>query len=301
MATTLIGDAIAANVFILGFAVQRGLVPVGLAALERAIALNGVAVEANLCALGWGRRAAHEPVAVERAAAESAPGSAPERPATSLDEIVAKRAAVLTAYQDRAYAERYMGLVNRIATLERDRVPGFSELALAVARYYFKLLAYKDEYEVARLYTDGAFLDKIRSSFEGEYTLRYHLAPPILQRRDPDTGLPRKRTFGPWMLNVYRVLARLKRLRGTPVDVFGMTAERKPERRLIREYEATLDTIADRLDSGNHALAVEIASMPERIRGFGHVKARHLEAARAREAELLAAFHDPAPHADAAE
>ncbi len=301
LATTLIGDAIAANVFILGFAVQRGLVPVGLAALERAIALNGVAVEANLCALGWGRRAAHEPVAVERAAAESAPGSAPERPATSLDEIVAKRAAVLTAYQDRAYAERYMGLVNRIATLERDRVPGFSELALAVARYYFKLLAYKDEYEVARLYTDGAFLDKIRSSFEGEYTLRYHLAPPILQRRDPDTGLPRKRTFGPWMLNVYRVLARLKRLRGTPVDVFGMTAERKPERRLIREYEATLDTIADRLDSGNHALAVEIASMPERIRGFGHVKARHLEAARAREAELLAAFHDPAPHADAAE
>ena len=301
LATALIGDAIAANMFVLGFAVQRGLVPVGLAALERAIALNGVAVEANLRALGWGRRAAVEPAAVERAAAEAAPVAAPEPPASRLEDVLARRAAFLAAYQDRAYAERYLGLVNRIAALERDCVPGSQALALAVARYYFKLLAYKDEYEVARLYTDGAFRDKIEATFEGEYTLRYHLAPPIFQRRDPDTGLPRKRTFGPWMLSAYRVLARLRSLRGTPFDIFGMSAERKLERQLIRDYEATLAEIADRLDAGNHALAVDIASIPERIRGFGHVKARHLEAARAREAELLAAFRHPAPHADAAE
>ena len=301
LATALIGDAIAANMFVLGFAVQRGLVPVGLAALERAIALNGVAVEANLRALGWGRRAAVEPAAVERAAAEAAPVAAPEPPASRLEDVLARRAAFLTAYQDRAYAERYLGLVNRIAALERYCVPGSQALALAVARYYFKLLAYKDEYEVARLYTDGAFRDKIEATFEGEYTLRYHLAPPIFQRRDPDTGLPRKRTFGPWMLSAYRVLARLRSLRGTPFDIFGMSAERKLERQLIRDYEATLAEIADRLDAGNHALAVDIASIPERIRGFGHVKARHLEAARAREAELLAAFRHPAPHADAAE
>ena len=301
LATALIGDAIAANMFVLGFALQRGLVPVGLAALERATALNGVAVEANLRALGWGRRAAHDPDAVERAAAEAAPAAAAETPASGLEDVVARRAAFLTAYQDRAYAERYLGLVNRIAALERDCVPGAQALALAVARYYFKLLAYKDEYEVARLYTDGAFRDKIEATFEGEYTLRYHLAPPIFQRRDPDTGLPRKRTFGPWMLSAYRVLARLRSLRGTPFDIFGMSAERKLERQLIRDYEATLDEIAERLDAGNHALAVDIASIPERIRGFGHVKARHLEAARAREAELLAAFRHPAPHADAAE
>ena len=301
LATALIGDAIAANMFVLGFAVQRGLVPVSVAALERAIALNGVAVEANLRALGWGRRAAHDSDAVEDAASEAAPGAPSEPPAAGLDDILARRTAFLTAYQDRAYAERYLGLVGRIAAVERDRVPGSSALAEAVARYYFKLLAYKDEYEVARLYTDGAFQAKIAATFEGEFTLRYHLAPPILQRRDPDTGLPQKREFGPWMLSVYRVLARLKRLRGTPFDVFGMSAERKLERRLIGEYEATLIEIAERLGPDNHALAVEIASMPERIRGFGHVKARHLDTARAREAELLAAFRQPAPRADAAE
>ena len=301
LAMALIGDSIAANMFVLGFAAQRGLLPVGLAALERAIALNGVAVEANLRALGWGRRAAHEPDAVERAAAVAAPDAVAPQPASSLEDVLARRVDFLTAYQDRAYAERYRGLVERIATLERERVPGSSELALAVARYYFKLLAYKDEYEVARLYTDGAFRDKLAATFEGAYTLRYHLAPPIFQRRDPDTGLPRKREFGPWMLSAYRVLSRLKRLRGTRLDVFGMSAERKLERQLIRDYEATLAEITGRLDADNHGLAVEIASMPERIRGFGHVKARHLEAARAREAELLAAFRHPAPRADAAE
>ena len=301
LATALIGDAIAANMFVLGFAVQRGLVPVGLAALERAIALNGVAVEANLRALGWGRRAAVEPGAVERASAAARPGLAPEPPATGLDDVLARRTAFLTDYQDRAYAERYRSLVFRIAALERDRVPGSSTLALAVARYYFKLLAYKDEYEVARLYTDGAFQAKLATLFEGGYTLRYHLAPPVLERRDPFTGVPRKREFGPWILSAYRVLAGLKRLRGTPFDVFGHSAERRLERRLIGEYETTLTELCDRLDPDNHALAVEIASIPERIRGFGHVKTRHLEAARAREAELLAAFRHPAPRADAAE
>ena len=235
------------------------------------------------------------------AAAEAAPGTLPKKLAASFEDIVARRTDFLTAYQDRAYAERYRAWVSRIAERERAAVPGASTLAEAVARYYFKLLAYKDEYEVARLFTDGAFRDQLGATFEGRYKLRYHLAPPIFQRRDPHTGLPRKREFGPWMLTVYRVLARLKGLRGTRFDVFGMSAERKLERQLIRDYEATLGEITDRLDAGNHTLAVEIASMPEHIRGFGHVKARHIEAAAKREAELLAAFRHLAPHADAAE
>ena len=301
LATALIGDAIAANMFVLGHAVQRGLVPVSLGALERAIGLNGVAVEANMRALGWGRRAAYEPGAVERAATEANPATPREPPATTLDDIIAKRTAFLTAYQDRAYAERYLGLVRRIAAVERDKVPGTTKLAEAVARYYFKHLAYKDEYEVARLYTEGVFLEKLGAMFEGDYKLRFHLAPPILGRRDPDTGVPQKREFGPWMLTVFRLLARLKRLRGTPFDIFGMSADRKLERRLIGEYEARISELIAGLGPENHALAVELASIPEQIRGFGHVKARHLKAAREREAELLAAFRRPAPRADAAE
>ena len=301
LATALIGDSIAANMFVLGHAVQRGLMAVSLGALERAIALNGVAVEANLRALAWGRRAAHEPAAVERAAAEANPATRREPPATTLDDILAKRSVFLTAYQDRAYAERYAELVRRTAAVERDKVPGAGALAEAVARYYFKLLAYKDEYEVARLYTEGAFLDKLGATFAGDYTLRFHLAPPIFARRDPDTGVPRKREFGPWMLTVLRLLARLKRLRGTPFDVFGMSAERKLERRLIAEYESCVSELIAGLEPENHGLAVEIASIPEQIRGFGHVKERHLKAAREREAELLAAFRRAAPHADTAE
>jgi indolepyruvate ferredoxin oxidoreductase len=176
-----------------------------------------------------------------------------------------------------------------------------SGLAEAVARYYYKLLAYKDEYEVARLYTDGRFLAKLHRQFEGGFKLRFHLAPPLIAERDPDTGAFKKREFGAWVLPLMRVMARLKGVRGTAFDIFGYTAERRLERQLIVDYERTMAAIETNLNADNHALAVEIASVPEHIRGFGHVKERHLKQARARETELLTAFNSPTPRATAAE
>ncbi len=289
LATALMGNALATNIFVAGFAWQRGLVPLSAEAIERAIELNGVAVEMNKRAFLWGRRAAHAPQAV----AALVEPAAPARPdiATSLDDIVARRARALTDYQDAAYARRYADFVARAA--EAERALGKSGLAETVARYYFKLLAYKDEYEVARLFTNGEFLAHIRERFEGDYTLRFHLAPPIIAERDPETGHLRKAAFGPWMLKAFAALAKLKRLRGTPFDPFGYSAERRRERHLITEYEATVEQLLAGLTPANHALAVEIAAVPEHIRGFGHVKSRHLEPAKAREAELLAAFLSP--------
>src|SRR5262245_35900771 len=161
-------------------------------------------------------------------------------------------------------------------------------------------MSYKDEYEVARLYTDTSFRTRIEGMFEGSYRLKFHLAPPVLNRPDPRTGEAGKSEFGPWMMGAFRVLARLKRLRGTPFDLFGMTEERRTERRLIGEYEPTLAKHLERLDRGNLALAVEIASIPDHIRGFGHVKRRHLDAARKKEAGLLAVFRASLPAAKAA-
>jgi indolepyruvate ferredoxin oxidoreductase len=174
-------------------------------------------------------------------------------------------------------------------------------LAEAVARNTFKLLAYKDEYEVARLYTDGSFAKKLSKQFEGDFTLKFHLAPPLMAPRDPETGRLIKREFGPWMMPAFRLLASLKRLRGTAFDIFGKTEERKMERRLITEYEAIVEEILAALTPQNHALAVQLASLPERIRGFGHVKERNIKESKAREAELIAAFRAPVTERAAAE
>ena len=214
---------------------------------------------------------------------------------------MAIREAELVAYQDAAYARRYRALADRAAAAERSRARGMTGLAEAVARNYFKLLAYKDEYEVARLYAEESFLADLNARFEGDFTLRFHLAPPIVSRRDPRTGEPRKREFGPWMLPVFRVLARFKRFRGGAFDVFGRTRERRMERRLITEYEDVIGELIDGLAADNHALATEIASLPSRIRGFGHVKERNVEAAKAEERHLLSLFRSPAPRAQAAE
>ena len=301
IATALLGDAIAANLFMLGYAYQKGLVPVSAAAIERAIELNDVAVAGNRRAFLWGRRAAHDRAAVEAAAQAAQPEPAAHRLATTLDEVVARRAAFLADYQDSAYAARYRALVERVRRAEAERAPGFAGLAEAVARAYFKLLAYKDEYEVARLYTDGAFLKQVAEQFEGDYRLEFHLAPPLLAERDPDTGHLKKRGYGPWLLTAFRLLARLKGLRGTAFDIFGYTAERQTERRLIADYERVVEEMLAGLGPDNHGLAVEIAAIPEHIRGFGHVKAASLEAAKRREAELLATFRAPAPRQSAAE
>jgi indolepyruvate ferredoxin oxidoreductase len=300
IATALMGDSIATNLFMLGYAWQRGLVPLSEEAILRAIELNGVAVEANKRSFEWGRRAAADLAAVERAAAPKAESTSHHLSQT-LEELVDRRVAFLTDYQDAAYAGRYKALVDQVKAVEAELAPGMSGLAAAVARYYFKLLAYKDEYEVARLFTDGEFMARVREQFEGDYKLRFHLAPPLFSERDPNTGRLKKREYGPWAFHAFKLLARLKRLRGTRLDVFGYTADRKRERQLIKDYEVLIDELLAGLQHDNHALAVELASIPEHIRGYGHVKEAHLDRAKNRESELLAAFRNPAPTRTAAE
>ncbi len=284
LATRLLGDAIGANLMLVGFAWQKGWLPLSAEAILRAIEINGVAVAFNQEAFLWGRRAAHDPQAVEAIAAK---GEAERVELKTLDEILAHRAALLEAYQDRTYAERYRDAVGRIRQAETRAVPGSERLAVAVARNLARLMAYKDEYEVARLYTSGTFAAQLAREIEGAKRLELHLAPPLLASRDPRTGELQKRRFGPWILHVLRVLARLKALRGTSWDPFGRTAERRLERQLIRDYEALLADLASRLTAENHDIAVELASLPERIRGFGHVKERNVREAKAAEAALL--------------
>jgi indolepyruvate ferredoxin oxidoreductase len=296
IATTLLGNSIAANMFMLGYAYQKGAVPLSAEALEHAIELNGEAVQMNVAAFRWGRRTAHDQMSVESIVAGAKTPTADRKLSQTLDEMIARRVEFLTDYQNAAYAERYRALVDKVRSGEAKAVANATALTEAVARYYFKLLAYKDEYEVARLFTSGAFQKQIDATFEGE-KLRYtfHLAPPILGRKDPNTGLPRKTTFGPWMMKAFGVLAKLKGLRGTAFDIFGYSAERKSERKLIADYEALIAEILAKLNPRNHALAVALAAIPEKIRGYGHVKARHLEAAKREEKDLLTKFRSPEP------
>ena len=224
------------------------------------------------------------------AKAEIAPRPIPK----TLDAIVAHRVEFLTGYQDAAYAARYRALVQRVRGAEAEKAPDRSGLAEAVARSYAKLLAYKDEYEVARLYTRTDFRRKLEAAFEGGYKIRVHLAPPMLAKRDPATGQLRKRAYGPWMLRAFVILARLKWLRGTPLDVFGYQRHRRLERRLIGDYEQRVDELLAGLDRDNHPIAVEIASLPEQIRGFEHIKEANVRKVRLRDEQLLAAFRNPA-------
>jgi len=287
MATALLGDSIAANLFTLGYAYQKGLVPVGAAAIETAVRLNGAAVEMNLKAFAWGRRAAVDEAAVRAAipALATTPGSA-----SGLDEIVARRVAFLTDYQNASYAKSYADFVAMVRAAEARLGVAEPKLAEAVARGLFKLMSYKDEYEVARLHADPSFHQAIATKFSGGYRLTFHLAPPILGRRDPTTGRPLKSSFGPWMMTVFRILARLKGLRGSAFDLFGRSAERRTERALISIYRTAIEGLLADLDRHNHATAVEIAALPERIRGFGHIKEAAIAAARHRQEELVERF-----------
>ena len=281
-----LGDSIYANMVIFGFAWQKGLVPLAFDAIDQAIALNGTAVEANRLAFAWGRRAAHDPAAIAQLLAPLR-SDADE---TSLDALVERYADTLTAYQNAAYAKRYLALVERVRAAERriDRADG--PLAFSVARGYFRLLAIKDEYEVARLYSDGAFARDLAQRFTGDYKIRFHMAPPLVARPERATGQVRKRDYGAWMGRLFPLLARMKALRGTWFDVFAYTHERRAERKLIGQYRQTVDTLLAGLTSDNYPLAVEIAALPEHIRGYGHVKARNIAHAKQCEGELLAAF-----------
>jgi indolepyruvate ferredoxin oxidoreductase len=298
LATQLLGDSIGANLFMLGYAWQKGWVPLSQGALMRAVELNGAAVEMNKAAFNWGRMAAHDIAAVKAAAdGSAAPAAAPgvlddSRLSETLDERIARRIAFLTDYQNSAYAQKYKALVDRTRAAEQARVPGSTALTEAVVRYAFKLMAYKDEYEVARLYTSGDFEKRIREQFDGDFRLHFHLAPPLLARRDSE-GKLRKGEYGPWVFGAFKLLAKLRGLRGTAFDMFGKTAERRGERALIDEYFATVDEMLVTLTRENLALAVDIASVPEHIRGYGHVKHAHLEKAQARREQLLAAWRNP--------
>ncbi len=297
IATALFGSTLASNIFLVGYAYQLGAIPLSADAIEQAIALNGEAVKVNTAAFRFGRKAALDPAAVEALAAPK-PEHVDEnrRLSQSFEETVKRRVEFLTAYQDAAYAERYRARVEQVKAVEAAKAPGQCGLAEAVARYLFKLMAYKDEYEVARLYTDGNFLKQVGNELGGDnLRFEFHLAPPLLARRDPVTGLPRKMTFGPWMMSAFGVLAKLKFLRGTPFDIFGYSVERKTERKLIADYEAMLDEVLSKLTPDNHPVAVGLAAIPEKIRGFGHVKVRHLAAAKADEAALIEQFRSGKP------
>jgi indolepyruvate ferredoxin oxidoreductase len=305
LATALMGDAIATNMFLLGFAFQQGFVPVGEAALLRAIELNGVAVDFNKKAFNWGRYAAVDAAAVERIATPAQVVSITPRGQSgagfsrNLEELLARRVELLTAYQDAAYAHRYSDFVEQVRQAEAAKVGG-TRLTEAVARYFYKLMAYKDEYEVARLYSDPAFMEKIRAQFEGDYQLKFYLAPPLLAGRN-DKGELVKKQYGPWMMKAFGVLAALKGLRGTALDVFGYTEERRTERALIGAYRDVVSGLLETMSKDNLDTAVAIASIPEEIRGYGHVKERHLAAARAHQETLLARYRDARPaHAKAA-
>ncbi len=278
LATSLLGDSIATNLFMVGYAWQRGLIPVAAASIDRAIALNGAAVELNRTAFRLGRLAAADPAAIE-ALMPGKKADATPRP-QSLDEIVARRVAFLTAYQNARYAGRYADFVEQVRRREKTVTGAEGPLSEAVARYLFKLMAYKDEYEVARLYTDGSFRRQLAETFDGDGRMTFHLSPPLLARKDPHTGEPAKMAFGPWMMAAFGVLAKFRGLRGTALDPFGYTAERRTERALIEEYRRHVEAALATLTRDGHARAVAIAEVPEQIRGYGPVKERSIEAAR---------------------
>jgi indolepyruvate ferredoxin oxidoreductase len=233
-----------------------------------------------------------DPPAVERIVNPKQAVAATAPVSETLEEMIRRRAAFLTGYQNADYASKYTRLVERANTQELSKAKGLTGLTEAVARYYFKLLAYKDEYEVARLYADAAFTEKMTAQFEGDYRLHFHLAPPLLAKRN-EKGELIKREYGAWMLPAFKVLAKLRFLRGTPLDIFGYSEERRTERRLIEDYETVVDELLAKLTPASHGLAVQIASIPEEIRGYGHVKARHLAAAKAKERKLLEAWRAP--------
>jgi indolepyruvate ferredoxin oxidoreductase len=289
LAEALLGDAIGANTLMLGFAYQKGLLPVSATAIDRAIELNGQAVEMNKQAFEWGRRLAAEPERVARVAL-GPPTKDVSGPPRDLDALVEARAHHLVDYQDEAYAQRYRSTVEAVRRRESEAMPGQSALTAAVAESLFRLMAYKDEYEVARLFSDGTFRASLDETFDGDVALELHLAPPFLSRPDPATGRPRKRRFGPWILRVMPWLARMKRLRGTAWDPFGYSADRRLERRLAEDYRAVVDRLLPGLTPDHHAAAVEIARLAQEIRGFGPVKLAAAESVRGRQQALLAEF-----------
>lgn len=278
LAQKLMGDTVYANPLMMGFAYQKGWIPLAQASIEEAIRLNGVQVQANIEAFQWGRMAAHDLSAVQAQLAQTNTAQAEPAPElTTLPALVAHRAAFLAQYQNESYAKKYRAFVDKVASVEQERCQS-DELAMAVARNLFKLMAYKDEYEVARLYTDGEFLRKLEAQFEGNWSLQFHLAPPLLAKRDSQGHLTKK-AYGPKMLYAFKLLAKLRFLRATPFDPFGYTKERRQERELIAKYQAAIAALLPNLSKPDLAQALAIADIPDGIRGFGHVKEQSMQKA----------------------
>jgi indolepyruvate ferredoxin oxidoreductase len=295
--TRLMGDSIYTNPMMMGYAWQKGWIPLEKASLIRAIELNAVAVQQNKIAFEWGCRAAHDWPSVQKL---MTPLNVIEfKKRESLAGMLEKRVAFLTAYQDAAYAASYSAFVQKVKTAEEPLGVKHLPLTEAVARNLFKLMAYKDEYEVARLHTDAAFHAKIESMFEGDFKLNYHLAPPLLASLN-DKGELQKSQFGPWMYRAFKVLSLFKGLRGTALDVFGYTEERREERALIQDYLRDVEGLLATLNAENRGAAAEFARVPEQIRGYGHVKARNLHAARLQWKELLERYSQGAAAVDEA-
>ncbi|WP_018699198.1 indolepyruvate ferredoxin oxidoreductase family protein [Amorphus coralli] len=303
IATAVFGDAIAANMIMLGAAYQLGALPLSSLSIEQAIALNGVAAEMNRAAFRFGRRLVLDPSVAEGFERDAASSPALEHRSlsASTEEVIDRRAEILADYQNGAYAERYLKRLDQIGRHETRVRPGSTDLVETVARSLFKLMAVKDEYEVARLYSSPAFRAQINAQFASFERIELHLAPPLLSRTDARTGRPEKRTFGPWILKVMPVLAWARRFRGTPLDVFGRTAERRLERRVLTEYEGILDEIVSGLTAETFDAAVALAAYPEKIRGYGPVKEASIERAHATRAEMRRVFRSPVRPAEAAE
>lgn len=288
IATAQLANAIGANLMLVGYAWQKGFIPLALDSLEAAIRLNGTAVDLNLRAFELGRRAAVSPALLDSWSGRGVELAQPAAP--TLAELVAQRSALLSDYQDTAYAERYRQRVEQVRLVEEAVVGGGHALAMAVAKGYARLMSYKDEYEVARLFAAPAFQRYLEANFEGDYTVSFNLAPPLLARRDSHTGRLRKQRFGSSMRHGFALLAKLKGLRGTPFDVFGYSAHRRLERQLIRDYERLIDTLVAGLTPANHAIAVSLAETVDKIRGFDVVKERNVERVRALQVDLLEQF-----------
>ncbi|WP_346432247.1 DUF6537 domain-containing protein [Breoghania sp. L-A4] len=290
IAETLFGDTLYSNMMLVGMAFQAGSLPLSLSAIEAAIHLNGVAIDANLKALAAGRILVANP----KALLDVLPGRTTVQP-MELDERIAFLADELTRYHDAKYAARYRDLVERVREADSARGVGGMRLTRTVVENLYRLMAVKDEYEVARLYSEPEFREKLLATFADPKTLKVMLAPPLLSRTDPATGRPKKRAFGPWIFSAFALLAASRRLRGTVFDPFGYTAERKAERALLARYMDDLALILNQLEEGNYGLLVELARVPDMIRGFGPVKEASMVRAHEKRAQLLGRFNAGGP------
>ena len=293
ISTRLTGDSIGANILLLGYACQMGYLPVQRMSLEQAIEANGVAVAYNLRAFSLGRLLAHQPARIEELMEQGFPSAQWSELSESLEQVIERRYRDLVAYQDEAYARQYLEFVREVRSSEAD-LGDSTAMTEAVARYLYKVMAYKDEYEVARLYTDGNWLRSVQSQFTGDYTLKFHLAPPLISKRDPESGELQKREFGAWMYSALRLTAKLKFLRGSRLDIFGCSRERRAERAFIGQYREMVQEALSRLSRSTHATAVDVAALPEQLRGFGHVRDASMEELEQRWEELRRELDNPA-------